>query len=332
MFRKIYDILTVCLGESKQGGYTSGITQYQWNCPSCAEEKGGVDGKYNLETSFLIGKFHCWACDAKGSLSYLIGKYGGSKLLKEYQDEIKAINESKMYDLSSYMDTVNGVIQNDGKVLTLPKTYTKIDISTLKNKKLKEYLEKRKITQDIVDKFNIGYTQWDGEEYSMRSRIIIPSYDENGILNYWVSRDFTGYEKRTKYKNCDADKKEIVFQESTIDYNADIVLVEGAIDCLYYPNTIAMLGKFLLKDSELYRKLYNKANANIIICLDADTTLDEAKRIYNLLNVGRLRGRIRNLQIANYKDFGEVYENEGKRGLINLVKTSYEFSEIDLLM
>ena len=202
----------------------------------------------------------------------------------------------------------------------------------LKNKKLKEYLEKRKITQDIIDKFNIGYTQWDGEEYSMRNRIIIPSYDENGILNYWVSRDFTGYEKRTKYKNCDADKKEIVFQESTIDYNADIVLVEGAIDCLYYPNTIAMLGKFLLKDSELYRKLYSKANANIIICLDADTTLDEAKRIYNLLNVGRLRGRIRNLQIANYKDFGEVYENEGKRGLINLVKTSYEFSEIDLLI
>lgn len=332
MFRKIYDILTICLGESKQGGYTSGVSQYQWNCPSCAEEKGGVDGKYNLETSFIIGKFHCWACDTKGSLSYLIGKYGGSKLLKEYQDEIKAINESKMYDLSSYMDTVNGMIQLNGKLLELPKTFTKIDISTLKNKKLKEYLEKRKITQDIIDKFNIGYTQWDGEDYSMRSRIVVPSYDENGVLNYWVSRDFTGYEKRTKYKNCDADKKEIVFQESTIDYNADIILVEGALDCIYAPNCISMLGKFLLKDSELFRKLYSKANGNIFICLDADTTIDETKRIYSLLNIGRLRGKIRYIRLDDLKDFGEIYENKGKDGIIETIKKNQSFSEIDLLM
>lgn len=332
MFRKIYDILTVVLGESKQGGYVSGCMQYQWNCPNCAAEKGGVDGKYNLETSFVLGKFHCWACDTKGNLSYLIGKYGNSTLLKEYQEEIKAINESKLYDLSSFMDTMNGNVQNDGKVLKLPKTYTKIDISTLKNKKLKAYLEKRKITQDIIDKFNIGYTQWDGEDYSMRNRIVVPSYDNKGFLNYWVSRDFTGYEKRIKYKNCDADKKEIVFQESLINYNADIVLVEGTIDAIYYPNSISMLGKFLLKDSELFRSLYNKANANIIICLDGDTTIEETKRIYNMLNIGRLRGKIKYITLDEYKDFGEIYENKGKKGLIDAVKSAKQFSEIDLLM
>lgn len=332
MFRKIYDILTVVLGESKQGGYISGCMQYQWNCPNCAAEKGGVDGKYNLETSFVLGKFHCWACDTKGNLSYLIGKYGNSTLLKEYQEEIKAINESRLYDLSSFMDTMNGNVQNDGKVLKLPKTFTKIDISTLKNKKLKAYLEKRRITQDIIDKFNIGYTQWDGEDYSMRNRIVVPSYDNDGFLNYWVSRDFTGYEKRIKYKNCDADKKEIVFQESLINYNADIVLVEGTIDAIYYPNSISMLGKFLLRDSELFRSLYNKANANIIICLDGDTTIEETKRIYNMLNIGRLRGKIKYITLNEYKDFGEIYENKGKKGLIDAVKSAKQFSEIDLLM
>lgn len=328
MFSKIYDILRVILGESKQGGYISGCSQYQWNCPSCAEEKGGVDYKYNLEISFTLGKFHCWACDTKGNISYLIKKYGNQSLLNDYNNEIKSIKESKLYDLSSYIDLDNNK-QNNG--ISLPKTFTKIDISTLKNKKLLNYLTKRKITQDIIDKFNIGYTQWDGEESSMRSRLVIPSYDESNVLNYWVSRDFTGYEKRVKYKNCTADKKEIVFQESLINYDADIVLVEGAMDMLYGVNTIAMLGKFLTKDSELYRKLYTKSNANIIICLDNDTTIEETKRIYKLLNIGRLRGRIRYLQIANYKDFGEVYENEGKVGIINLLKTAKTFSEIDLL-
>ena len=332
MFRKIYDILSVVLGESKQGGYISGCMQYQWNCPNCAAEKGGVDGKYNLETSFSLGKFHCWACDSKGNLSYLIGRYGNSQLLKEYQNEIKSINESKLYDLSSFMDGLNGDVRENEETLRLPKTFTKIDISSLKNKKLKMYLEKRKITQDIIDKFGIGYTQWDGEEFSMRSRLVVPSYDENGFLNYWVSRDFTGYDKRIKYKNCDADKKEIVFQDNLINYNADIILVEGALDCIYYPNSVSMLGNFLLKDSELFRKLYNKANANIIICLDGDTTIEETKKIYNMLNIGRLRGRIKYITLQEYKDFGEIYENKGKKGLIETVKMAKQFSEIDLLM
>ena len=165
----------------------------------------------------------------------------------------------------------------------------------------------------------------------MRSRIVVPSYDEYGFLNYWVSRDFTGYEKRIKYKNCDADKKEIVFQDNLINYDADIVLVEGALDCLFYNNAIALLGKHLLKDSELYRKLYTKANANIIICLDSDTTIEETKRIYSILNVGRLRGKIKYIELDEYKDFGEIYENLGKKGIIETIKTAKKFDEIDLL-
>lgn len=46
--QRIYDILTTLLGESKQGSFDKDVTQYQFNCPYCAEEKGGVDGKYNL--------------------------------------------------------------------------------------------------------------------------------------------------------------------------------------------------------------------------------------------------------------------------------------------
>jgi DNA primase len=332
MFRKVYDILVTFLGESKQGGYITGCNQYQWNCPSCAEEKGGVDNKYNLEISFAIGKFHCWSCDSKGNISYLISRYGGKERLKQYQEEIKSIEESKMYDLSSFIDKANGGITKDGSVLKLPKTFTKIDLKTLKSKKLKEYLNKRKITQDIIDRYNIGYTQWEGEDKFMRNRIIVPSYDEFGVLNYWVGRDFSGYEKAIKYKNCDADKKDIVFKESLINYNADIVLVEGIIDSIYLPNAIPLMGKFLKKDSELYRKLYKKSNGKIIICLDSDTTIEETKRIYSLLNVGRLRNKIRYIQMDNYKDFGEVYEKFEKKGIIELLKSAKKFDEIDLLV
>ena len=230
------------------------------------------------------------------------------------------------------MDILNGKVQDDGNILTLPKTYTKIDLNTLKNKKLKEYLNKRKITQDIIDRYQIGYTQWDNEESSLRNRIIVPSFDSNGVLNYWVGRDFTGYDKRIKYKNCTADKKEIVYQEGLLNYNADIILVEGVFDALYLPNSTALLGKFWIKNSELYRKLYTQANANIIICLDGDTTIDETKRIYKLLNSGRLRGKIKYITLDKYKDFGEIYENEGKSGIINTIRSAKQFSELELLI
>lgn len=332
MFAKIYDILVTFLGESKQGGYIRGCMQYQWNCPSCAEEKGGVDGKYNLETSFVLGKFHCWSCDFKGNISYLVSRYGGKERLKQYQEEIKSIEESRLYDLSSYIDKLNGNVDSDGNVLKLPKTFTKINVSTIRNKKLKEYLNKRRITQDIIDKYNIGYTQWDGEDKFLRNRIIVPSYDEFGFLNYWVGRDFSNYEKAIKYRNCNADKKEIIFKESLIDFNADIVLVEGILDSLYLPNAIPLMGKVLMKDSVLYKKLYKKSNGNIIICLDADTTIEETKRIYNLLNVGRLRNKIKYIRLDKYKDFGEIYEAFGKKGIITTLKTAKKFDEIDLLM
>ena len=45
--QRIYKMITNLLGESKQGSYDNSITQYQFNCPNCAEEKGYVDNKYN---------------------------------------------------------------------------------------------------------------------------------------------------------------------------------------------------------------------------------------------------------------------------------------------
>ena len=50
MFSRIYNILASFLGESKQGFFDNGTSQYQWDCPECAEENGGVpDGKKNME-------------------------------------------------------------------------------------------------------------------------------------------------------------------------------------------------------------------------------------------------------------------------------------------
>ena len=197
-------------------------------------------------------------------------------------------------------------------------------------------MKKRKITQDIIDFYNIGRTTWDEEDWSWRNRIVFPSYNINGDLNYFVGRTYKDNDKRGKYKNCDADKFKIILHEDKIQWDADIYLVEGAIDCIYYPNSLSLMGKALNKKSELYSKIYERANANVIIVLDGDTTIDEVKRIYNTLDRGRLRGKIRYIQLGTdelpWKDFGEAFEDGGKSSIIKCMREIKQFTEIELLI
>ena len=338
MLRKIYDILVSFLGESKQGGYTEGNTSYEFNCPACAEEKGvDSDGKHNLAVNISVSSpglvYHCWRCGEtsgmKGSIGSLIKKYGGKQLLKEYLDILTELKNNGLYDVSLFTGDTSSL--KEDTFVKLPETFRKINLSYDKGKAV-EYLKKRGITQDIVDRYNIGITSWDEKKYQDKARIIFPSYDSNGFLNYWVGRDYTGYEKKRKYNNCLADKKEIICFEDKIEWDADIYLTEGIFDAIHIPlNGVPMLGKSLDETYLLYQKLYNKANANIIIAIDADTNISEVKRIYKVLDRGRLKERIRYIRPESGKDFGEIYETEGKEGLLRELKNQKTFTEIELL-
>lgn len=331
MFKRQYNILKSFLGDSKQGQYLNGVEQYQFCCPKCAEENGGVvDNKFNLEINFKLGKYHCWKCDSKGNILKLIKKYGGNELARDYKEDIKMILSAMMYHKDEY-SSLSEIIREDE--IKLPKTFTPINnIEDLKNNKLKKFLEKRRITQDMINMYHIGYTKWEGEEKNIRSRLIVPSYDRNGNLTYWVGRDFTGYEGRQKYLNVKADRKKIIFNEGLIEWDGDVVLVEGIIDSLVYPNCIPLMGKQLYKDSLLYETLMKKSNSNIIICLDSDTNINETKRIYRILNKSRLKNKIRYIRMEKYKDFGEIFETEGKKGLIETLSNSKQFTDFELLI
>lgn len=347
MFERIYQILATFLGESKQGGYMKECENYQFNCPCCTEHNDGIpDNKYNLEVLLSPAKglkFHCWKCGdtdrMKGRLSYLIKRYGGRDLYLAYKDEMAAIRAVNFYSIENF-DEIFG--EDEATTVKLPPTFTKIDLVNCQERRVVAYLQKRKITQDIIDRYNLGYTTWDEKEYSLRNRLIIPSFNAYNDLNYWVGRDFITPKKnaenkplsrKTKYKNCTNDKKRIIFQESLIDWDSSIILVEGAIDCLYFTgNAISLLGKKLTKDMALYDALMKKANAPIYIALDADTEIEETKKIYALLDCGRLKGKIYYIRMEKYKDFGEAYEQGGKKNIVDLIKSAKQFDELDLLI
>ena len=57
--------------------------------------------------------------------------------------------------------------------------------------------------------------------------------------------------------------------------------------------------------------------------------------MYKLLNIGRLEGRIKYIDLWNgispYKDMSEIYEHEGKKGIVNVLRQTKQFMDIDLV-
>ena len=101
------------------------------------------------------------------------------------------------------------------------------------------YLTQRGIGIKDIIKYNIGYCK----EGLYGQRVIIPSYNSDGSLNYFVSRSYCP-ENKMKYKNPPISKNVICF-DSQVNWNEPIILCEGVFDAITIKrNAIPLLGKF----------------------------------------------------------------------------------------
>ena len=128
-------------------------------------------------------------------------------------------------------------------------------------------------------------------------RIVVPSYNSEGRLNYFVARAWVP--KKMKYKNPTAQKDEIIFNESLIDWEKDVYLCEGVFDSFFLDNSLVLLGKKLSKLA--FSTIYEKAKGNIIICTDGDAWEDGLK-MYHELNGGKLYNKVKIIKLPKDKD------------------------------
>jgi len=304
----IPDILESFLGHPKKHNESSG--QIAFDCPACAESKGlsNGDGKGNLEINYKRGVFKCWSCSDEnhmhGPIGTLIFRYGTKDLLHNY-------NQIKPDFGYSHDEDVDKILQVE---LKLPKGYKRLT-DTVDGYRGKDeavsYLKKRGLDDKMIDYYDIGYTM----EGKFFGRIIIPSYDASGVLNYFIARSFLK-NIFPAYKNPDAEKQLIIFNEQKISLDSTIYLVEGVFDHMPVPNSIPLLGKII--SDTLMEFLYG-TNADIVILLDADARVD-AIRNFKKLNVGDLEGRIKLCTPPNDSDPSEIYQKYRHKGIHELIK------------
>ncbi len=285
----LVELLSDVLGSPHQHYESKG--QISFDCPVCAAEKGleNGDGKGNLEINYSRHVYKCWACGetlgTHGPLGKLFDKFGTKKQKKVYElikpEELKQEEKKKVW-------------------LRLPEGYTTFEDSNprfIPHIEAYKYLVSRGITDEIIKKYKIGYTVKGDFAY----RIIVPSFNSEGQLNYYVARAWTP--KKMKYKNPSVPKDEIIFNEGLIDWDKDIYLVEGAFDSFFLNNPLVMLGKKMSR--LIFENLYLRANANIIVCCDGDAW-DDGVKIYNELNGGKLYNKIKIVKLPKDKDICDL--------------------------
>jgi DNA primase len=276
----LLDILCKILGDPEKV-YDSKL-QYGYNCPEC-----GVDErKGNLEVSLEKHLFHCWAC---GDVNNMQGPLG--KLLDLYGTK----QQKKIYNLLQPENHKPKEKRVDK--LKLPEGFTLFKDSTPIypiRRQAHNYLISRGITDEMIEKYSVGFC----DKGSHKGRIVVPSYDLKGELNYYIARSWDP-KSRAKYKNPEAEKDKIIFNEHLINWGEDIFLVEGVFDGFFLPNSIPMLGKHM--SSLLFDSLYKKAKGLITIALDGDAFKDSIK-LYNELNGGDLYGRVKLVKLTEDKD------------------------------
>ena len=337
---KLYNILAVFLGEAKNG-FDENAFQYQFPCPKCVERDGWMEArKFNLEVNLQKQLFRCWKCDSvdehmSGTVVKLIRMYGNEKLLQEYKDIIRTIRDSELYKLNFSSNDFNidtSIIEKED--LKFPPSFKPFKEGKYYNKGAMRYLNERGIGWDIINRYGIGFTEKENDDKWRKSsyRIIIPSYNEYDELNYWVGRDYLPKKEgftRVKYDNPDAKKKEIIFNENKVQWDADITLVEGTFDHIVVPNSIPLLGKSLNKEYKLYWDLITKANANVNIFLDADA-FSTVKEVYKFLNHGNLYGKVRYIPVEGDEDPSSLYEKGGYKEIARHLADAQQIDEVYL--
>jgi len=304
-------------------------SQIGFDCPMCAIDKGKPDGdgKGNLAVNYEMGFYKCWACydrnNMHGPIIKLIRKFGNKQHVKDY-----------LLVAPKFTYTI---VESDGvpDIVKLPKDFKKFSESTLYDDKYKDayaYVKARGLTDKMIKKYGIGWVAEDLEEdprtgYTGKftNRIIIPSYDAEGKLNYFMARAFYEWAK-IKYRNPDAEKKLIIFNENKVNWDSTIYLVEGAFDHIVTPNSIPLMGKFMT--DKLFYTLQMKAKGNIVIVLDGgEEEREDARFLYKKLNTLNLYNKIRIVDIKDDWDLSKIYEVYGPKTILNYLRTAYKIKE-----
>jgi hypothetical protein len=217
-------------------------------CPRCPVRHH----KAKLSISLDTDRFHCWICGWGGkSLQHLLAMNGATEDSRSYGQA--QVNEP----LSEPRQRVYDVPVLPPEFRTLTRTWRSPHYAAAM-----EYLISRGLDMDDIVRWKLGYCE--SGEY--RGRIIVPSFDERGVLNFCVGRAFLP-NVGLSYKHGNLSK-DIVWNDYMIDWKRPVVVTEGPFDAFKAEDNVVALQGSIMGD-QLFAKIVSH-DAPVYFAMDAD--------------------------------------------------------------
>jgi DNA primase len=288
------------------GSYRRISSEILFFCPSCQHHK------QKLSVNIDKNAFKCWVCDYRGkNIRRLVRRFGTYSQLSRWDQISGRVNYDKFTE-DLFAD--NKETEKTQK-LKLPDAF-----ESLSNPKLPftanrayKYLLSRGIDKYDILRWKMGYCLTG--EY--RNRVVVPSFDEDGDINYFVSRTFTG--DSYKYKNPKASKN-IVFNELFVDWDSDLILVEGVFDAVIAGNSVPVLGSTLRPDSKLIKKIVYH-DTPVYLAFDEDAQKKE-NQVISMLS--KYDVELYKINTSGYDDVGSM-----SKEVFNQRKNAASFIDAD---
>lgn len=307
---KKLNILKQILGNSYKVG-----EEILFFCPKCRHHKKKLS--VNVEKDV----FKCWICEYHGrSLRRLVRSYGdfnskqewdamsGSVNLKDFRTDLFDNNEEEYVE----------------EVVALPKEFISLANRNLppQAQPALKYLKARNITREDRIRWKMGFC-YEGE---YAGRVVIPSFSKTGRCNYFVSRTYK--KDWMKYKNPGASR-DIVFNHLYVDWDSDLIIVEGVFDALVSGmNTVPILGSSLREDSQLFQEIV-KNDTPVYLALDPDAEKKAMRLIKKLLQYDV---EVYKINISPYADVGEMSKDifeQRKKDAVRMDTSNYLLRRIN---
>jgi hypothetical protein len=265
------------------------------SCPLCLSGKS----KKKLSINTRTWACHCWVCGVKSyNVFYIIQKHIDTKIAQTFL---------RLFDIN-LKDNGEKVLIDDDSSVSLPDNFQLLAELKSKDPDMKacnSYLAKRQVSFEDMWYFKLGAVSTG----RLRRRIIVPSFDSTGKVNYFVSRSIDK-DNKIRYINSRNKKTEIIFNEINIDWSRELTLVEGPFDLFKVnQNATCLLGSKLSKNSLLFRKIIEN-KTSILLALDPDMGSESHNIATSLFNFGC---QIRMIRNKTKNDVGNMSKKEFQR-------------------
>lgn len=245
-------------------------------CPKCLRDKGRGYSKKKLVIRTDNFVCHCWVCGMKAkNLTSVLKTYFPSHLNEYFNTYLSANQLLDVEDQDEQDDSHKEIFLPLGfKLLADPRNHLNPAV-----RKAKRYLAGRGIKTDKeLWYWKFGITE---EDDDLANRIIIPSFDIDGKVNYWTARAINKYNK-PKYINPHVKRESIVFNEINVDWSKPVTITEGPFDLLKCNlNATCLLGSALSEEYKLFERIVSNMTP-VVLALDEDAktkALDLAKKL-----------------------------------------------------